>query len=114
MISTLNPGRAHEHFSPAGSDGGGGFNSHLIDVDGCAAEVFLGLIFWESDDARESWYEDYSRMSKQEVGWVTDGLTELASLGVQSFCLRLSQDSREVIRGWEGLRLPCLTGGAKP
>lgn len=114
MISTLRPGRAQEHFAQAGNHTGGAFSSDPVDVDGHAADVFLGFILWKSAAARDQWYDDYSRMSRQDVGWITDGLRELASFGVQSFCLRLSSDSKSRIERWENLKMPYLTGSAKP
>ena len=114
MISTLRPGRANEHFAQAGEDYGGAFSSQPTDVDGRTVDVFLGFIYWESAAAREQWYDDYSRMSRKELGWITDGLQKLASLGVQSFCLRPSEDSKEWVEWWEKLGMPYLTGGAKP
>ena len=62
-ISTLRPGRANEHLEQAGEDGGGAFSSHPIDVDGHAADVFLGFIHWESAAARENWYDELPEFS---------------------------------------------------
>ncbi len=98
--------------SYAGSNIGGGWCSQTINIDGQDADVFIGLNSWQSVAARKQWYDDFSKMSYDQIGWRVDGLKRLASLGVDSYCLPLSQNDEEWISRYERWGFP--NGGAKP
>lgn len=98
--------------SYAGSNIGSGWCSQTINIDGQDADVFIGLNSWQSVAARKQWYDDFSKMSYDQIGWRVDGLKRLASLGVDSYCLPLSQNDEEWISRYERWGFP--NGGAKP
>ncbi len=51
-------------------------------------------------------------MSYEKLGWRIDGLKKMASLGVESYCLPLSEENEEWISRYERWGFP--DGEAKP
>lgn len=123
VCSTLRPGRipcpewSNTHCLPyiplysAGHYRGGGWNIKPAVSKGQEADVFLGVLYWESDEARRQWYDDYSRMSYDDFGWRVEGLRKTASLGVESYCLPLIGNEKEHMAFWERHGFPA--GGVK-
>ena len=100
------------HLGSAGLTRGSSWNSEPFSRREQNADVFVAFLEWQSESARKQWYDDYSRMSYNELGWRVDGLKKMASLGVESYWLDLSQDDKEKMILWQQQGFP--EGGVEP
>lgn len=100
------------HLASAGFGCGGSWTSSPVTIKDQDADVFVGFTYWENFDTRKQWIADYTRAPYDRLGWRLEGLKNAATLGVESHCLLLGNETKEIIERWEELGFP--EGGVKP